>query len=440
MALIGRGGLRARLVLVTMLTATVVSGVVVAVLQVYLAALSEADSAGVARARADAVAATVRVSDGRLTVLEAGVDSLDREVWVFDARGGLVEGTTTPSDDGDLVRTLGRDGRDTTQAGSSLMLAARSLTVDGVGAVVVAGVDLAPYESSERRTLLLSLGLGCLVVVAAGAAADAAARVSLGRVRAMVRSAQEWEEHDRGNRFAPGEGSDEISELGRTLDHLLDRIAEALRSERRLSDEFAHELRTPLSVIRAEAELLLAGSVAGDPDALRTIVHEAGRADAVVQAMLDAARSRESDDRSSDLRDVLRSLPVATRSGLVVRRPAAGRPVIVGAPPTLVVAAMGPVLDNAARFARNAIDLELTELPGEAVVTVRDDGPGFDPDLVGEVTRPGFRSGEGGSGAGLGLAVSSRLMASVGGRLHALPGPPGRVELRLPLHVAADTD
>ena len=65
MALI-RGGLRTRLVLVTMLIATLVMAAVVVLVQVYLARVSDADSTRLGRARADAVAGTVRVKDGRV--------------------------------------------------------------------------------------------------------------------------------------------------------------------------------------------------------------------------------------------------------------------------------------------------------------------------------------------------------------------------------------
>ena len=50
----------------------------------------------------------------------------------------------------------------------------------------MAGLDLAPYESAERRGLVLSLGLGLLTVVAAGAAAWAASGYALHAVRRMA--------------------------------------------------------------------------------------------------------------------------------------------------------------------------------------------------------------------------------------------------------------
>ena len=71
----------------------------------------------------------------------------------------------------------------------------------------------------------------------------------------MADLADDWREHDVGRRFDPGEGGDEIAHLGRTLDQMLDRIVDSLSAERRLTDEIAHELRTPLAVVLAEADL-----------------------------------------------------------------------------------------------------------------------------------------------------------------------------------------
>ena len=108
MALIPRS-LSARLVLVTTLITALVVAVVVVLVQVYLGRVSESDSTELARARADAVASTVRVHDGRVVVLESGADSLDRDVWVFDGAGRLVEGRLTGAT-GAAVRSLASRG------------------------------------------------------------------------------------------------------------------------------------------------------------------------------------------------------------------------------------------------------------------------------------------------------------------------------------------
>ena len=80
---------------------------------------------------------------------------------------------------------------------------------------------------------------------------------ALDPVRQMTASAADWSEHDLGQRFGAGTPRpDELGELARTFDALLDRVAASLRHEQRLSAELSHELRTPLARIVAEIELL----------------------------------------------------------------------------------------------------------------------------------------------------------------------------------------
>lgn len=426
------GGLRTRLTLVTMLiTGLVVAGVVVAV-QLYLAQVSDSDSLHLARARADAVAGTVRVQRGQVVVLEAASDSLDRNVWVFDGTGRLVEGRL-PTDGADVVAALGaRPVSGPALIGDRVRLAARPVLVDGRRvAAVVAGVELTPYEDSERRGLWLSLGLGLLTVLAAGVAAREAARHTLGQVRHMVRSAQDWEEHDLERRFAMGEPVDEITELGRTLDHMLDRISEALHAERRLSDEMAHELRTPLTVIRAEAELALARAEPAGQESLRSIVEAAERVDAAVGSMLDAARSRHDTDAVVEVVQLLRGQTVPPESGITLVLPPARRKVRVAAPAAVVQAALIPLLHNAVRHARSRVELTVAQVGDRVLLSVLDDGPGVSVEEATEVFRPGH-SGPGGGVAGLGLSVVRRLVESVDGAVRAQPGDGGRFEIELP--------
>ena len=73
----------------------------------------------------------------------------------------------------------------------------------------------------------------------------------------MAERAEDWSAQNLARRFDLGLPVNELSQLGQTLDHLLDRVAQAIRAEQRLSAELAHEIRTPLAAIRGSAELAL---------------------------------------------------------------------------------------------------------------------------------------------------------------------------------------
>lgn len=444
-----RVSLRSRLVTIIVVTATLAVTVLVIFVQVLLGRAATSDSVHVLRARADAAASTVAVVDGQTSVREIRSPVLDQNVWIFDAQGRRIDGAPPPAVIRPAVLGLRSTDRVETVVAADMRLFARPVVNRRSGArigVVVAGLDLAPYESSERRDLVLSTCLGALIVLAAGAAGWASIHVSLGQVRRMVRSADEWREHDLSGRFDLGEPVDELSELGRTLDLMLDRIAAALHSERRLTDEVAHELRTPITVIRSEAQLALqeppvgaettsaSAPDAGKDQALRAIVAATERMDEAITTMLRAARSTARDDSER--------CRVAETLEAVARHTAAGPGVSVSvdeidmelqaaAPQAVVVAALAPLLDNAIRHAASGVWLNAETHGRRVLIGVRDDGPGVDEDGRDRIFQPGQSSRP--DGAGLGLALARRLAHSMDGEVHDRGRSSGLFVLDLPI-------
>ncbi len=180
-----------------------------------------------------------------------------------------------------------------------------------------------PYETSERHILTLSLILGGISVLLAGAVAFLVVRRAMRVVHEMAALADDWGDHQPGRRFNPGPPRDEFrEELGQTLDHLLERVDNALADERRLTDEIAHELRTPLTVLRGEAQLaqLCGGRLAPD-----SVPGEVERLERVITTISRAARARMDAGTRCELRSA-------------ARQAIAGRPVDVAVPADLDVA------------------------------------------------------------------------------------------------------
>ncbi|MFC0040181.1 ATP-binding protein [Actinomadura rayongensis] len=415
----GVTGFRGQVVALTVVIATAVVAVLVVVSHVLLSRVTDADSRGLARTRAEAVAANVTVRGGRVVMTENGNEALDTVAWVY-ADGRLIDGIA-PDGVLDHVEELAGSGRSRTVTADNHLFHSRAISIEGHRAVVVAGVDLTPYEASERRGLALSLILGGLSILLAGAVAHLAVRRALRVVHAMAALADDWSDHEPGRRFDLGVPRDEFGELGRTLDRLLDRVDTALADERRLTDEIAHELRTPMTVLRGEAQFAQLSRRELAPE---SVLREVERLDTAVSAILGTARSGGDVGARCDLR-------------AAARRAVAGRPVDVAVPAgvdvavaaELVVAVLSPLLDNGLRHAASRVRITARVRAGDVVVEVLDDGPGFDPAQVGRAFEAGVT---GGGGHGLGLAVVRRLAASAGVDVRAVADGHGRVAVTLP--------
>jgi two-component system OmpR family sensor kinase len=416
----GLTGFRSRVVAVTVLLSALVVSVSVVLTQTLLARSTEAEARTLARTRAAAVASTAQVYGGRVRVIESAPDTFDTVAWVY-ADGRLLDGQV-PRQLRPTADRLAASGVEEFTKVEEHLLYAIPRSLDGHRVTAVVTVDLTPYEKSERRTLIISLALGMLAVVLTGLVAHEVVRQSLRVVRRMSTLADEWGEHDPGRRFGQAGRRDEFGELAHTLDHMLERISATLADERRLTDEIAHELRTPMTVLRGEAQLAQLRDGRLDP---ALVLVEVDRLQAAVTAILDAARSRMRGEGSCHLRVALEQ---AARGRAVSVEVA--EDVEVDVPADLVAALLAPLLDNAARHAQSQVAIVAELDHGKVIVRVLDDGPGFAAEDVQRVFEPGA---SGGSGHGLGLAVVRRVAVATGVEVRAVPDGRGHVELRLPM-------
>ncbi|GAA3656904.1 HAMP domain-containing sensor histidine kinase [Nocardioides ginsengisoli] len=367
-------------------------------------------------------------------------DELDAGVAVYDDTGTLVAGSV-PDADRDTYADLSHSPRPRNVSPSdtdTIRLRAQPFTLRAgagppVRGVVVLTERMAPYERSEMLALWVSVGAGVLMILLASALTWWVARRALAPVAAMTLTADDWSEHDLGQRFDLGPGRGEIAGLGRTLDRLLDRVAAAIRSEQRLTAEVAHELRTPLAAVQANADLALLDDDLTPHlrESLDEIAQAARRMAAAIDDLLDLARSAAGHGapESCVLLDAVRdALDVTDLTTATVAVDPALR-VLLPAP--LVVRALAPVLDNARRLAASRVEVSAHVIrSGQVALYVDDDGPGVPPTAREEIFEPGRT---GGTGAGLGLPLARRIARSMGGDVLLADGPLStRVVLTLP--------
>jgi len=230
---------------------------------------------------------------------------------------------------------------------------------------------------------------------------------------------------------------DEVAPLVAQLDELFARIRDRLDSERRFTSDAAHELRTPIAGIRAQAESALSATDAGEREAALTrVVIACDRLSRVVSQLLTLARMDEMplDDRvTCRLDDVARKVvadiaPLAQALGIDLGLSAVGD-AAVRAEPLLAEVLVRNLVDNAVRYAgRGArIDVRVTREGGGTVLVVADDGPGVPAGDLDRLGQPFFRADQpSGTGTGLGLSIVARIAERYGGGVQYQAGPNDR--------------
>ncbi|HKA93893.1 MAG TPA: ATP-binding protein [Acidimicrobiia bacterium] len=316
----------------------------------------------------------------------------------------------------------------------------------GLGLVVVVGTTLDEAINAQHRLeLALVIGLPLLaVLVSVGGWFLAGA--ALKPVRDLVEEADEISavaaRGQRGRLSVP-ESGEELADLARHLNELIARIEAALDHERAFLDDASHDLRTPISIVRSELELARMQTADGTElaHALDSSLEEVDRLDRLAVNLLVLARTRSAGPRPSEpvelgaLSRRAAQTVARSRNGHAVPVAVTGSAQVRGDEDAIERAVLNMV-DNAARHAANRVDVEVSSDAGHAVVLVRDDGPGFPPELLGQAAGRFVRGHNGGpDGAGLGLAIVDAIAAAHGGELEIENGPDGgaEVQLRLPV-------
>lgn len=234
----------------------------------------------------------------------------------------------------------------------------------------------------------------------------------------------------------------DVERLGMALDALLSRLAQSVNAQREFSGNVAHELRTPLAGIRAQAAYALGQS---DPavwrEQLQDIAKGEGRASHLIDQLLALARADEAraglEFEDLPLNELargvlLRYLPKADAAGVDLGGEGLDEPSQVRGAAALVEGIIINLLDNALRYATNArprVTVALTRHGSDTLLSVIDNGPGLGAQEV-EVLAGRWAQGPAGQqlgeGAGLGLAIVQRYSQLMGASFTLKRGRNGR--------------
>ncbi len=307
--------------------------------------------------------------------------------------------------------------------GRPLRFILQKLEVNGRVYTVEMGApaDDAVETLSLFRSYLLMFAPLLLLVAAAGG--YWLSRRALSPVDALVRTAREVSGTNLNSRLQKLETGDELQRLSDTLNEMLDRIETAFMRITQFTADASHELRTPVSLIRTEAELALRRSrnEAEYKESLRHILLEAERTTALIEQLLSLARTDSGREKLHlqpvDLRQTLRSVvdgwqQVATIRNLEFSARIAASDSFVMGDDTLLRRLADILLDNAFKYTPSPGSVRLSlEQRGESVaITVQDSGPGIAEEEQSKIFERFYRVDKARSraqgGAGLGLAIA----------------------------------
>lgn len=375
--------------------------------------------------------------------------------YLGDASGTKLAGNLSQVPPEILGRAAGgvfRYATDLQGSGERLAVAIPVALGDGGQLIVGRDVDEQRRFASEMGTVYyLALGVLTLGGLIAGFAVS---RVALKRIETVNAAAQSIMAGDMSRRIAVTGAGDEFDVLATNLNAMLERIEALMSGLREVSDNIAHDLKTPLSRLRNSAEAALRET---GVDAYREgLEHTIDKADELIKtfnslllvARLEAGVLEENAERfdvGRAVRDVAELYePVAEERGMGLAVNVRAGPQLTGNE-QLVVQAVANLIENAIKYsgkpsnARSgaAISIDLIELPDAIEIAVADNGPGIAPEDRGRVLQRFVRLEKSRTepGTGLGLSLVQAVVRLHGGAVRLEDNAPGlRVVLTLPKH------
>jgi signal transduction histidine kinase len=235
---------------------------------------------------------------------------------------------------------------------------------------------------------------------------------------------------------------DELKELADTFDAMLDRLEDAIASQRRFVANASHELRTPLAIQRTAIEVGLADPTPTKLARIRDeLLRNTQRSERLIEGLLVLAQGERGLDARApvDLTAVIDHViedhqPIAERDGITIT--AATHPVTVAGDEVMLTRLVANLVHNAIRHNHSGGHV-LVELSPGATLVVCNTGPHVPPDRVSELFEPfrrlhPDRTGSG-DGAGLGLSIVAAIAHAHGGTVRAAANPDGGLSITVAL-------
>jgi two-component system, OmpR family, sensor kinase len=385
------------------------------------------------------------------------IEDANRFIAIRDSAGRILTSNTDAAHDLPLETIAfekSREGRPTlvTQQWQGHRFRSIYVPVSQVGrteaAVVEVGASLISLDASLNAVLLQMLGTVLLVTLATAIGAGWLAASAVAPVHHITAQARSITGEVAGQRITAHADVSEFHDLTEVLNAMVARLERACRWHRRIIRDLGHDLRTPITAMRAGVEVALWRE--RSPDDYRRVLantlEEIDRLSLISDALVLLGRLQAGEvtlDLATIDARVLASDVVAGAQEGVGAHPVslvqAAEPVLIRADARLMRMVLDQLLDNARRYTPEGSPIEITveAQEREAVITVEDNGPGVADEVLPHLFEPFYRSDtararEG--GPGLGLTATASILTLHGGTVVAKRGSGGglRVTVTLP--------
>jgi signal transduction histidine kinase len=274
-------------------------------------------------------------------------------------------------------------------------------------------------------------------------------------LRDMARAAHRMEMGDYAQRVHTV-SRDEVGQLAAAFNNMSAELESMERLRRELVANVSHELKTPISALRAHLENLLDGVERPDPDTLQIMLNQSERLGRLVEQLLDLSRIESGELRLNRtpvplhplVREVLSEIEVARAdSGVLVRDAVPDDLPAVLVDAERVHQVLYNLLDNALRYTPpgGEVTVEAQRANGSCQVAVRDTGQGISPEHLPRLFERFYRADAARSrddgGTGIGLAIARSVVEAHGGHIRAESrvGRGSVFTFDLPVAAAAET-
>jgi two-component system sensor histidine kinase MprB len=380
--------------------------------------------------------------------LPPGPDQVRGYQQVVNAKGTILDrsaqGVSLPVEA--RTRRLAEKGgasffRDASVDGTHLRILAEPL---GAGRAIQFAQPLTEVDSllSTLRLILALLDLGGIALAAllgrlvAGAAVQPLKRLTQATEHVALTQ-------DLSGRIQPS-GEDELARLASSFNAMLDALERSMsaldasvHAQRQLVADASHELRTPVTSLRTNIEILQQSNQDMDPQEhrqlLSDVVEQIEEFTLLINDLIELARGEEPSADAEELRlDLLATevLERARRHSPNTPFEAQLQPAYVTGVPSRLERAIGNLIDNAVKYSPAGEPVEVHLEDG--VLTVRDHGPGIAAQDLPHIFDRFYRGADarGRPGSGLGLAIVRQVAVQQGGSVEAEPAPGGGTLMR----------